>query len=644
MTQRVRAKTERKVNNDNRKPQSINQLAIMSLLRQKLRSLRSTLGFRSHDEISSESSQRALSTPASLTVTRPFTTVGSDIDSPQQTYDRGCHGISSISLSELPSMWDAESGESMKSPSFPSFPFLDTREKRSGSMIISSPGSPGSTPSISPRSSLFESSCDKDDLSESEIRGETNLRPFSQLDLPKENLSLDRLFDWLEGWFSLVRTTPVGFMNALETDPDLLIERNLYWFFNVYQIVVSPSELAQFLIDRTIISRSKVVKTKSQDLVLPGSTEDLFGFSIQPDTSDSDHAFLPSFFLYWVRKDPRLPQLLPLVDQLSVELMQTYPAAKVHLTAAVQQFKTECFNLSMYSRPSFDISDGSGQHPIRSGFSKLPPREAAFMLACSHAYFLKSLSSHEVFDVVVSKIPSDACAAVATHFNSVVRWIQTICLKSGSHTALAASIEFWVTVANAAYQTSLFNTLFIVISALSGSSISRLKQTWANISLDIKSQWEVLNNLCCPKSNFRQFRMLVEKTHDPLPLVIIQKDLTGAAEVTALNDISKESIPIANLRYLGTLIPSYFELSGSSMFVSADLLEFLKDPLPRSCDDNLFALSYTLEPPRNRGLCLDTHDITEVVNPLLVRTPHSSPALRALSPAKDSTKRNSTRF
>src|SRR3989338_2452381 len=391
-------------------------------------------------------------------------------------------------------------------------------------------------------------------------------------------------------------------MNVLETDPDLLIEENLSWMFNVYQIVVSPCELAQFLIDRTIAGRSKLVETESQDPVRPESTEDLFGFSMQPDPSDSECAFLPSFFLYWIRKDPRSRQLLPFVDQLSVELIQTYPAAKFHLTATVQQFKFECFNLSLPAPKSFTPAsfDRSDQYPIQAGFSKLPPREVACLLACSHDSFLKAVPSYEVFDVVISNIPSDACAAVATHFNSVVRWIQTICLKSASHTALVASIEFWISVANVAYQTSLFNALFIVVSALSGSSISRLNQTWANISLDAKSQWEVLSNLCCPKHNFRQFRTLVNKAHAPLPLAIIQKDLTGAAEVVLLNDISKESIPIVNLRYLGSLIPSYSELSDSSIFASADFLEFLKDPLPRLRDDNLFAQSYTWNRPKTR--------------------------------------------
>ena len=330
----------------------------MSSLRRKLGSLRSTLAFRSRDEAPTTSSQMALSAPASPPVTLSSTT--SDTDSPQQAFGRSRHGTLSVSLSELPSTQDVESGKSKKSPPFPSFPFLDIRKKRSGSMVISCPDSasapicsPDSCPSISPHSPPSVSShgnkvaLQADHLSGHEIRGETNLRPFSQLDLPDENLSLDRLFDWLEDWFSRVRAAPVGFMNVLETDPDLLIEENLSWMFNVYQIVVSPCELAQFLIDRTIAGRSKLVETESQDPVRPESTEDLFGFSMQPDPSDSECAFLPSFFLYWIRKDPRSRQLLPFVDQLSVELIQTYPAAKFHLTATVQQFKFECFNLSL---------------------------------------------------------------------------------------------------------------------------------------------------------------------------------------------------------------------------------------------------------------------------------------------------------
>lgn len=73
-----------------------------------------------------------------------------------------------------------------------------------------------------------------------------------------------------------------------------------------------------------------------------------------------------------------------------------------------------------------------------------------------------------------------------------------------------------------------FNSVISILSGLSFGAVSRLTETWADLSPETKSLYEKLEELCSSDDNYKNMRSVLEKTEPPLIpyLGLYQKDLT----------------------------------------------------------------------------------------------------------------------
>jgi len=116
------------------------------------------------------------------------------------------------------------------------------------------------------------------------------------------------------------------------------------------------------------------------------------------------------------------------------------------------------------------------------------------------------------------------------HFNDLSYWIQFEILQQKKPEQRYKVFKFFVKLLRCSRDYNNFNLCQEVLSAISSSSIFRLKKTWAKFERDKKLYeiYETIKNTMTPTANYKEYRSQIKNSNPPcLPyLGIFLTDLT----------------------------------------------------------------------------------------------------------------------
>ncbi|XP_060773023.1 RAS guanyl-releasing protein 2-like isoform X1 [Neoarius graeffei] len=187
-------------------------------------------------------------------------------------------------------------------------------------------------------------------------------------------------------------------------------------------------------------------------------------------------------------------------------------------------------------------------------------------------------------------------------FNSVSQWIQLMVLSKPTAQQRATVITHFVRVAQKLLQLQNFNTLMAVVGGLSNSSISRLKDTQAQISNDINKIFNSLLDLVTSCGNYSQYRRrFSECSGFRFPILGVHlKDLIAVH--VALPDWTDDQKTRVNLTKTQQLYSILHELAlvqtmPPNIDANTDLLNLLTVSLDQyHTEDEIYQLSLQREP------------------------------------------------
>ena len=101
-------------------------------------------------------------------------------------------------------------------------------------------------------------------------------------------------------------------------------------------------------------------------------------------------------------------------------------------------------------------------------------------------------------------------------FNHVANWVTTEIVRGSSEKRRAATIKYFIDVAAEARAVNDFNTVMGIIAALNGSTVRRLKKSWALVSAKRMQKFTELDALMSSASNYKGLRTTIQMTDEPL--------------------------------------------------------------------------------------------------------------------------------
>lgn len=318
--------------------------------------------------------------------------------------------------------------------------------------------------------------------------------------------------------------------------------------------------------------------------------------------------FLPLFLTTWISFDARLTPHYPKILRFfaSPARSQQWPpfsdlsevlaiGMQTHQTAAVQH--SICDNTSIEKN-----------HRSATLFFSLPPAIAAHCLNASHLQVLRLIQPWDLIAYAARPSNDSLCAAAPFHFNALVQWVLTTCLKPEAAKARAQIISTWVQIARCCWELGYISILLMITAALNSTPLSRLKHTWVEVPGDAQRELGAFIQFCSPIGNYGPLREFVYSHKGVvMPVAILTRDIIMLMEMESLSyDVGDglDLIPYEQCQSLGkllTLTPVYHLLQEETDQELVPLIQFLSNPVPRFSMEKLYKTSVGLEPIKQIG-------------------------------------------
>ena len=332
--------------------------------------------------------------------------------------------------------------------------------------------------------------------------------------------------------------------------------------------------------------------------------------------------FLPIFLTTWISFDDRLIVFFPRIMEF---FNQRKGRGELQSLEKLPELVSTCMEDHGPSKKGSAIlyhtnPDETGHFTSR--FLSLTPHEAAFCLNAAHLKLLRRVRPWMLIDYALHPGEGSPCAAVPFHFNTVVGWIASICLKRTDFKKRADAITRWIQIARASWEGGYISVLLMITSALNSIPLSRLKHTWAAVNEASIREFTAFSSFCSPIGNYAPLREFVS-THKGvvMPMAITTRDIVMLAEMMDLKSAvqSTDNIPYDVCLTFGNLLstpPVYHLLQEESDNQLGSIIQFLSNPVPRLSNERLYKISLMRE-PSNRDSGDPTGSFSRVTsNPL----------------------------
>ncbi|KAM6985797.1 RAS guanyl-releasing protein 2 [Aplochiton taeniatus] len=204
-----------------------------------------------------------------------------------------------------------------------------------------------------------------------------------------------------------------------------------------------------------------------------------------------------------------------------------------------------------------------------------------------------------------------------TLFNSVSQWIQLMVLSKPTAPQRAVVISYFIRVAQKLLQLQNFNTLMAVVGGLSNSSISRLKDTQADITSEVRKVFDNLVELVTSCGNYSRYRQCFsDSTGFRFPILGVHlKDLIAVhVALPDWTDGAKTQVNLAKTQQLYAILQELTLIQATPPGVGAntDLLNLLMVSLDQyHSEEEIYQLSLQREPRSARPLSVSRLPVIE---------------------------------
>ncbi|XP_061665077.1 RAS guanyl-releasing protein 2-like isoform X3 [Syngnathoides biaculeatus] len=192
-----------------------------------------------------------------------------------------------------------------------------------------------------------------------------------------------------------------------------------------------------------------------------------------------------------------------------------------------------------------------------------------------------------------------------TLFNSVSQWIQLMVLSKPTAPQRASVVSHFISVAQKLLQLQNFNTLMAVVGGLSNSSISRLKDTQAQISAETTKVFNSLTELVTSCGNYSQYRKRFSESFGfRFPILGVHlKDLIAVhVALPDWADKEKTRVNLAKTQQLYIILQELALIQNTppNVDANADLLNLLTVSLDQyHTEEEIYQMSLQREPRKS---------------------------------------------
>mmetsp|Transcript_19709 Transcript_19709/g.50031 ORF Transcript_19709/g.50031 Transcript_19709/m.50031 type:complete len:633 (-) Transcript_19709:72-1970(-) len=178
------------------------------------------------------------------------------------------------------------------------------------------------------------------------------------------------------------------------------------------------------------------------------------------------------------------------------------------------------------------------------------PLELARQLTIKESFMFRAVTAMEVKSQAWMKRPEIAknVVAIVNNFNALSAAVAAEIVCPTEPKDRKKALKHLIQLAEALTELKNYQSLVAVVSGLSSSSVSRLKETWKSLNKKSMQAWEKLSEEISPASNFSNYRNTIKFCEPPaIPYIaIFLKDLTfiedGNPDYLAQNLINFEKM------------------------------------------------------------------------------------------------------
>src|SRR3990167_2530195 len=174
-----------------------------------------------------------------------------------------------------------------------------------------------------------------------------------------------------------------------------------------------------------------------------------------------------------------------------------------------------------------------------------------------------------------------------------------------------------IELAKKSLESNNYELLSAVIASLNSAPISRLKKTWDLVPKKYVAQFDLMNEIVTPLSNYSNYRSRIETIQDTtmIPiLAVVLKDIAANDVLSTYNDnlininkLSKFGKIIHTIFQIQTQLPSVTEMRKTRTQENISFFNRIMNGLPLN-DNYLLKLSYEREMPKDTSLITELNE------------------------------------
>eukprot|EP01119_Soliformovum_irregulare_P008829 TRINITY_DN2193_c0_g2_i7.p1 TRINITY_DN2193_c0_g2~~TRINITY_DN2193_c0_g2_i7.p1 ORF type:complete len:650 (-),score=183.05 TRINITY_DN2193_c0_g2_i7:59-2008(-) len=238
------------------------------------------------------------------------------------------------------------------------------------------------------------------------------------------------------------------------------------------------------------------------------------------------------------------------------------------------------------------------------------------------------------------QVISPNVVAMVNHFNLISNLFQYEIVSQRTLKKRVAALQHVINIGWAAYGYRDYETTFTVVLSLASFPISRLAETWKGLPTTSRQQWDLMEQFCHYKDNYKRYRSHLRKSVNMVPYMgLFLKDLTNIDENDTITSVG--AVNFFKMRKVAQVI-STIQRTQQSIFnfqQNLKITSFISFEVP-SCDENdLWEMSLQCEKETDTERAPNQRKLLDILTPTQLITTSSNPIFGLNQPKSPNVKK-----
>lgn len=163
--------------------------------------------------------------------------------------------------------------------------------------------------------------------------------------------------------------------------------------------------------------------------------------------------------------------------------------------------------------PLYNSKDDINSTPV--SITEFQPEDVAKQITLMDAEAFRQITSKDLLEYGKTKKSCAVVKACSNRFNQIMFWARAEVLASNDCKRRGFLLTFFIKVAKHLYGHSNFQGFAAIITALSSSTITRLKKSWEHVDKKDRTKFDKYVQYISPESNYSNLRNLLPSTTGP---------------------------------------------------------------------------------------------------------------------------------